>query len=394
MHLLTNAIRSEELLAETVDIKHRFYASSSEPLTSLALLWASLKRGEFGLVGKYFSHSLGYGETGGGLDLRREIAKLYGPSIGADNIVVFPGAQTGMTLTALALLNKGDHCIVITPSYQSLEESAKFAGCDITRVALSPDNGWELDLDAVEAAILPGQTKYIALNEPHNPSGHLMSADTQKGLIALGEKYDIHIFSDEVYRLLELDSLRDRLPSSAELSHKAIALSTMSKPWGAGGMGIGWVACQDVNVKEKLLKAQHIFAVCFSRAGEIQAMMALRASDNIIGKNMTIVHQNLTLLDQYFADNDDLFEWVRPIAGGTGFVKFKGPMTSNELAQELKEQEILVFPSSIFECDDDLKQYFRIGFSRRTMPAALKAFALFVEERRAQWGFAKAPHKM
>lgn len=391
MHLLTNSIRSEELLAETVDIKHRFYASSSEPLTSLALLWASLKRGEFGLLRKYFSHSLGYAETGGGLDLRREIAKLYGPNIGPDNIVVFPGAQTGMTLTALALLNEGDHCIVITPSYQSLEESAKFAGCDITRVALSPDNGWELDLAAVEAAILPGKTKYIALNEPHNPSGHLMSADTQEGLIALGDKYDIHILSDEVYRLLELNPEQDRLPSSAELSHKAIALSTMSKPWGAGGMGIGWVACQDAVVKEKLLKAQHIFAVCFSRAGEIQAMMALRASDTIISKNIAIAKENLRLLDQYFADNDDLFEWVRPIAGGTGFVKFKGPMTSNALAQELKEQEILVFPSSIFDCGDDLKQYFRIGFSRRTMPAALKAFALFVDQRRAQWGCPKAP---
>ena len=390
MHLLTNAIRSEELLAETVDIKHRFYASSSEPLTSVTLLWESLKRGAFGLVWKYFSHSLGYGETGGGLDLRSEIAKLYGPNIGPDNIVVFPGAQTGMTLTALALLHKGDHCIVVTPSYQSLEESAKFAGCEITRVALSPDNGWELDLDAVEAAIVPGKTKYIALNEPHSPSGHLMRADTQKGLISLGEKYDIHIFSDEVYRLLELNPTQDRLASSAELSHKAIALSTMSKPWGAGGVGIGWVVCQDVSVKEKLLKAQHIFAVCFARAGEIQAMMALRASDNIIGKNMTIVKENLTLLDQYFADNDDLFEWVRPIAGGTGFVKFKGPMTSDALAQELKEQEILVFPSSIFDCDDDLKQYFRIGFSRRTMPAALKAFEKFVDERRAQWGFAKS----
>ena len=389
MHLLTNPIRSEELLAETVDIKHRFYASSSEPLTSLSLLWATLKRGDFGLLRKYFDHSLGYAETGGGLDLRREIAKLYGPSISADNIVVFPGAQTGMTLTALALLNKGDHCIVVTPSYQSLEESAKFAGCDITRVALSPNNGWELDMDAVEAAIVPGRTKYIALNDPHNPSGHVMRADTQKGLMALGEKHDIHILSDEVYRLLELDPERDRLPSSAELSHKAIALNTMSKPWGAGGMGIGWVACQDVAVKEKLLKAQHIFAVCFSRAGEIQTMMALRASDAIIGKNMAIIKDNLKLLDQYFADNDDVFEWVRPIAGGTGFVKFNGPMTSNALAQELKEQEILVFPSSIFDCDDDLKQYFRIGFSRRTMPAALKAFALFVDQRRAQWGFAK-----
>lgn len=386
MHLLTNPIRSEELLTQTNDIKHRFYASSSEPMTSAGLLWETFKRGDFGLIWKSIFHDLGYAESGGSLDLRTEISKLYGPSISPDDVIVFPGAQTGMTLTALALLDEGDHAIIITPSYQSLEEGPRFAGCDITRVALSPDNGWELDLKAVEAAIIAGKTKYIALNEPHNPSGHLMSKETQRGLIALADKHDIHIFSDEVYRQLELNPDKDRLPSAPELSTKAIALCTMSKAWGAGGTCIGWVICRDKKAREKLLKAQHIFAVCFSRVGEIQAMMALRATDKIIGKNMAVIRENLRLVDQYFDNNADLFEWVRPTASGTGFVKFKGPLTGGELAQELLEEEILVFPPSIFDCGDDLKQYFRIGFSRKTMPASLEAFSVFVEERRAQWG--------
>lgn len=387
MHLLTNPIRSEEMLAQTVNIKHRFYASSSEPLTSGRLLWESLRRGDFKLLWQSMFHSLGYAENGGSLDLRIEVAKLYGDTISADDIVIFPGAQTGMTLTALSLLHEGDHAIIITPSYQSLEEGPKFAGCSITRVALSPDDGWELDLGKVEAAIISGKTKYLALNEPHNPSGHLMSAETQCKLVALCEKHDIMLFSDEVYRLLEINPDMDRLPAAAELSSKAISLNTMSKPWGAGGMGIGWVITRDKAVKEKLLKAQHIFAVCFSRAGEIQAMRAIRASERIVAKNVAIIKENLALLDAYFAENSDLFEWVRPIAGGTGFVKFKGPLTGGELAKELAGEEILVFPPSIFDCDEGLKHYIRIGFSRRTMPAALDAFAKFVDERRAQWGF-------
>ncbi len=152
-----------------------------------------------------------------------------------------------------------------------------------------------------------------------------------------------------------------------------------------GGTGIGWVVCQDRNICKKLLKAQHIYAVCFSRAGEIQAMMALRSKDNIICKNIRIIEDNLKLLDIYFDTNDDLFEWLRPKAGGTGFVKFKGPMTANELSAQLLEHEILVFPPSIFDCDDTLSQYFRIGFSRTTMPAALEAFKQFIEEQRPLW---------
>lgn len=383
MHLLENSIRSETLLAKTLDIKHRFYASSAEPLKHKELMAAVERRGDYDLIEAYHNHSLGYADSGGSMDLRREIAQLYGSNISADNIVVFPGAQTGMTLTAQALLHNGDHSIVITPSYQSIEEGAMLAGGGITRVALSPDDGWELDVNAVAAAI-KANTKYIAFNDPHNPSGALMSLATKQALIALAEEHDLLIFSDEVYRLLELDP-GERTPSMAELSIKAIALSTMSKPWGAGGTGIGWVVCQDRAICGKLRNAQHIYAVCFSRAGEIQAMMAIRSRDEIIARNMQIIRHNLRLLDPYFDAHTDLFEWVRPRAGGTGFVKFKGPLTGNELAARLLERGVLVFPPSIFDCEQVLGQYFRIGFSRTTMPAALQAFKLFIDEQRAVW---------
>jgi aspartate/methionine/tyrosine aminotransferase len=213
----------------------------------------------------------------------------------------------------------------------------------------------------------------------------MMSLATRQALIALADEHDLLVFADEVYRLLELDP-GERTPSMAELSTKTIALGTLSKPWGAGGTGIGWVVCQDRTICEKLRKAQHIYAVCFSRAGEIQAMMAIRSRDEIIARNMRIIRHNLRLLDQYFDAHTDLFEWVRPRAGGTGFVKFKGPLTGNELAARLLEHGILVFPPSVFDCEETLGHYFRIGFSRTTMPAALQAFKLFIDEQRIVWG--------
>lgn len=114
-------------------------------------------------------------------------------------------------------------------------------------------------------------------------------------------------------------------------------------------------------------------------------MMALRSSAEIINKNLGIVAGNLVLLEQYFELNNDLFDWVSPRAGGTGFVRFKGPITANQLAEQLLENEILVFPPSIFDCDKSLGQYFRIGFSRTTMPAALDAFKRYVHSQRSVW---------
>ncbi len=383
MHLLENPIRSDELLVETIDIEHRFYASSSEPLDHKELIEFARARGDNHLIELYNDHSLGYAENGGSHDLREVIATLYDDKITADNIVVFPGAQTGMTITTLAMLHKGDHAVIVTPSYQSLEEGVRLAGGNVTRVALSPDDDWQVDVDAVSAAIQE-DTRYLVFNDPHNPSGSLMTLEIKNELVELAEAHDLLILSDEVYRLLELNP-DDRSSSVAELSANGLALGTMAKPWGAGGACIGWIACQDPDIIDKLQKAQHLFGVCFSRAGEIQAMMTIRASDEIIGKNMQIIRDNLDLLDQFFDDYKEWFEWMKPQASGTGFVKFKGPITSDALAKELLDEGILVFPSYIFDCDDNLKQYFRIGFSRRTMPAALDAFKKFVDEKIPQW---------
>ena len=122
------------------------------------------------------------------------MATLYGDNISASNIVVFPGTHTGMTLSAQALVHKGDHAIVITPSYQSLEESPKLAGCEISRVSLSPDTNWQLDITDVEATIQKN-TRYITLINPHNPSGALLDYETKLALIGLAENYELLIFS-------------------------------------------------------------------------------------------------------------------------------------------------------------------------------------------------------
>jgi aspartate/methionine/tyrosine aminotransferase len=335
------------------------------------------------LIAAYNEHSLGYAETSGSNDLRTDIASLYGEDITANQVVVFPGAQTAMTLCAQSIIDEGDHAIVITPSYQSLEEGIKLAGGEVTRIMLSPNDNWQLNISAVEQAI-KNNTKYLVLNDPHNPTGSLMTLSTKQRLISLIEENDLIILSDEVYRFMEYDQ-QESSPSMADLSVNAISLSTMSKSWGLGGTGIGWIVCQNQLICDMLRRAQHLYATCFSRAGEHQAMMAIRSSDQIISKNMAIIKDNLKLLDNYFIKNSDLFHWVRPKAGGTGFVMFKGPLTGNELARQLLDNGILVFPPYIFDCDDNLKQYFRIGFTRKTMPAALDAFALFINQQRSFW---------
>lgn len=358
--------------------------SFAQPLKNEELITLSLDRGDEEIVEAFHKHSLEYTPNGGSLDLREEVAKLYGPDINAQNILIFSGAQVALQTAATTLLDNDSHSIVFTPGYQSVQEAPSHAGSQVTKIQLRAENGWQIDIKEVASAIRDN-TKYIVINEPFNPTGTIMSHARQLELKELAQKNDIYILSDEVYRLLEHDQ-KDRLPAMADFYNKGLSACTLSKPWGGCGITIGWLALQDMDLKQKLIDTQYFGTACPSRASEIQAIMTLRASDIILEKNLKIIRRNLKLLDQFFINYSDLFQWVRPNGGAIGFVKFKGPLTSDQLGEQLANAGISIKPAYVFSdhVNDD-NDYFRIGFGEDIMPKALEALIEFVEEHKQHW---------
>ena len=244
-------------------LPHNFSNSFAQPLSHSDLVRMTLERGDQELVDEYNNHTLEYTPNGGSVDLREEISKLYGPSIGPQNILVFTGAQPALQTAALALLDKTCHAIVFTPGYQSVQECPLHAGSQLTRLELTAANGWQIDLEAVERAIQEN-TRYIVVNQPHNPTGSLMPAETQRKLTELADKHGIYVMSDEVYRLLEHDP-KDRLPAMADLYHRGISAVTLSKPWGGCGITIGWLAFQELGLRQRFVDVQYFGTACPSR---------------------------------------------------------------------------------------------------------------------------------
>ena len=358
--------------------------SFAQPLESKELIELALARSDQELVELYHNHSLAYTPNGGSADLREEIAKFYGPNISAENIVVFTGGQVALQTAANALLDQDCHAIVFAPGYQSVQVAPAHAGSQVTTILLKPEENWQIDLSAVQAAI-QSNTKYIVINEPYNPTGSLMSHELQSQLIEVAEQNNILILSDEAYRFLEHD-VNDRISAMADCYDKGLSVCTISKPWGGCGITIGWLALQDLELKKKLIDTQYFGTACPSRASEIQAIMTLRASDIILKKNLGIILHNLALLDAFFEAYTDLFEWVRPKAGAIGFVKFKGPFSAEELGEQLAKAGISIKPAYVFSKDSkDYDQYFRIGFGESIMPEALNALIGFVENHKTEW---------
>ena len=186
--------------------------------------------------------SLGYTESQGHPLLREEVARLYSGIAPDETLIAAPEELIFIAMNVL--LAPGDHVIATFPGYQSLYEVAGALGAAVTRWALTPSaSGWQLDLAALERSITP-RTRLLVINFPHNPTGHLPTAAELDAIIALARRHNLHIFSDEMYRLLEYDPA-ERLPSVADLYERGIALSGLSKSFALPGLRIGWLASHD-----------------------------------------------------------------------------------------------------------------------------------------------------
>ena len=360
--------------------------SFAEPLSMRELIDWSIARGDRDIVDEYMNHSLKYTPNGGSADLRREIAKLYvTDSITEDNIVVFAGAQVAIQTAAFSICDSTSHAIVFLPGYQSLVEGPVHARSEVTQIKLKFENKWAVDISEVEAAIKPN-TRYIVMNQPQNPTGILMSEDDQKRLRDLAAANDIYVLSDEVYRLLEHDPSH-RLPAICEVYNKGISIVALSKPWGGCGVTIGWAAMQDPSMRQKMIDVAYFGTACPSRGSEIQAIMTLRSSDAILGRNIDIILRNKALLTRFVEQtHSDMFEWAPPTAGAIAFLRFKGDLTTAQLGESLAEKGIGIKPAYCFapaKHIDRSNDFFRVGFGESKFPRALDALREWAEEYRA-----------
>ncbi len=272
---------------------------------------------------------LGYTESQGLPALRAEIAGLYQSLAPADVVVLTP--EEGIFLAMHALLEVGDHVVAVAPAYQSLAEVARSIGCDVTPWALGAgESGWQLDLGELARSLTP-RSRLLIVNFPHNPTGYLPSRADFEAIVAIARERDLWLFADEMYWLLEHDPAR-RLPSACDVYEKAVALCGLSKSFGLPGLRIGWLATRARGLVARVLALKDYTTICHSAPSEVLALVALRARDALLARNLEIVRANLALAEGFFAAHADLLRWLSPTAGSVAFPQWRGPGSVEALA--------------------------------------------------------------
>lgn len=319
--------------------------------------------------------TLGYTDTPGHPLLRAEIARLY-RGLGEGEVLV-ANPEELIFLFANAALGPGDHVVAVWPAYQSLYEVARATGAEVTLLKLSAETGWRLDLDALRAAARPG-TKAIIINFPHNPTGALLTPAEQDAVVEIARSAGAWLFSDEVYRFLELEP-RDRLPPAVERYEKAVSLGAMSKAFALAGLRVGWVASRDAELLQRMTELKDYTSICSSAPSELLAVVGLRAREQVLARNLGLVRDNLARVEHFFADFADRFEWVPPKAGSVAFPRLRGAEPIEAFAQALVEREgVMLLPGSVYDYQGN---HFRLGLGRRNLPEALERLERFVRAR-------------
>lgn len=319
--------------------------------------------------------SLGYTDSLGHLTLRTEIAQLYEKISPEQTLVIAP--EEGIYIAMRCLLQPGDHVIAVSPAYQSLHEVAKDMGCEVSHWQFRQEgNIWSLCLSDLKALVKP-ETKLVIVNFPHNPTGFLPDRAFYTELLKFLEENDIYLFSDEMYRLLEHDP-SNRLPAACDQYQRAVTLSGLSKAFALPGLRIGWLATRDEVLYRRLMIYKDYTTICSSAPSEILAIIALRASQDILDRNMAIIKNNLSLACAFFSHHIDLFRWMQPKGGSIAFPQLIGNTPVDKFCDRLvKSKEVLLAPGEMFDAPGN---YFRLGLGRKNFADGLLLLDEFIQE--------------
>lgn len=187
-----------------------------------------------------------YAAGDGYLPLRQQVALQFQQrdQITLDpftEITITPGATIALFAAIQATIHPGDEVIIFDPSYDSYDPAVRVAGGVPVHIALDAPE-FKVDWDKV-AAQISSRTRMIIVYTPHNPTGTIWSYQDWQQLIALVEKYDLLVLSDEVYEHLIFEGARHwSALHFPELRERSFVVGSFGKTFHVTGWKTGYCA--------------------------------------------------------------------------------------------------------------------------------------------------------
>ena len=303
------------------------------------------------------STEINYPHVNGNPELRENIAALY-DGARVENVIVTVGAAEANNVAMQTLMEPGDELATQAPTYKQVWGLAQNKGCDVKPFHLLPDEGWRLDVDELNAQVTD-KTRMIAICNPNNPTGYIMTSDEMDAVIAAADRVGAWLLADEVYRGAERVQ-EEETPSFYGRYDKVLAIGSMSKAYGLPGLRIGWVVGPPDTVQD-IWRRHEYTTITATMLSNILAGYALspEVRPRLIKRTRDYIQSGFPILEEWMAGQNGLFSCTPPQASAVSFVRYHLDMNSTELMEKLcREASVFVGAGDSFGMDHHLRVAF------------------------------------
>ena len=311
-----------------------------------------------------------YSQANGIPELRERIAALY-PGATSENVLVTVGCIEANLLSLQTLVEPGDEIAVMAPNYLQVWGAAKNLGMVVRTFDLSSDRKWELDVDSLSHAVTD-RTKLIAVCNPNNPTGHIMSSAEMDAVVAAADRVGAWILADEVYSGAE--RLTDeQTPSFWGRYDKVFANNSLTKACGLPGLRGGWIVGPPTEVDEAWARHEYLTISVATLSNQLAAVaLSPEVRSKLLQRTRDYIRRGYTIFEEWMQSHGDLLSIVPPGAAAIAFPRYELEVNSTTFVERLiKEKSVLVAPGDHFNVDRHLRisfglppEYVRGGLER------------------------------
>ena len=179
----------------------------------------------------------------------------YQIDLEADDIIVTSGGSEAVLFAFLSCLNPGDEIIVPEPAYANYMAFAISAGARIRTITTTIEEGFSLPKVEKFEELINERTRAILICNPNNPTGYLYTRREMNQIRDLVRKYDLYLFSDEVYR--EFIYTGSPYISACHLDgieQNVVLIDSFSKRYSECGIRVGALITKNKQVRQAVMK--------------------------------------------------------------------------------------------------------------------------------------------
>lgn len=325
--------------------KHLIHMEIGEPDfdTPMNVTWAAVKSLASGET--HYGSSYGLMEFRQAVQFATERSRGFRPDI--DQILITPGANIAIFYAIFCLVDPGYEVIVPDPGFSTYYSNIKMCGAVPVRVPLKEENQFRMDPKDIEDAITD-KTRLIIINSPQNPTGSLLTQEDVKRIYEIAKKYDIYVYSDEIYARMTYDPVGFSSPSIYDHCKEHVILANgFSKAFAMTGWRLGTVI-GPADVIERMAALLQTTSSCVSPFIQRAGIEAIYGSQEAVTNMMNEYKMRRDLL----VDGLNRIKGITCLKPGGAFYVFPNitgtGLTSDEVVEKLLQGGVVTLPGHCF----------------------------------------------